>query len=102
MKEVKSTTVPSWLRTVVANHLSRSADEWINYFLMWRSGTHNNQWVIIDPSKIGQTSGLVVFFEEAFSLFHTIDMTDVLMDIGYVASYNTPISIDIYNKLGYS
>lgn len=69
---------------------------------MWRSGTHNNQWVLIDPSKVGKQEGLVVFFEEAFSLSHKIDMTATLYSQGYVASYNTPISKDIYDKLGYS
>jgi hypothetical protein len=54
MKEVVATTVPSWLRTLVANHLAHNGSEWIKYFVMYRSGTHNNQWVIIDPSKLKQ------------------------------------------------
>ena len=54
LKEVKYQTVPSWIRTLVANQLSTTAEEWIKYFTTQRSGTHNNQWIIIDPSKIGQ------------------------------------------------
>ena len=63
LNEIKSNTVPSWIRTLVANHLSSNSDEWINYFKTERSGTHNNQWIIIDPSKIEQKEKIIVFFE---------------------------------------
>ena len=52
LKEVSYSTVPSWIRTLVANHLSNNADEWIKHFSTARSGTHNNQWIVIDPTKI--------------------------------------------------
>lgn len=97
---MKYNTVPSWLRTLVANHLAGNASEWINYFLMSRSGTHNNQWVIIDPKQRYKDTDMVLFFEEAFSLYSTIDMTSTLKTQGYVASYNTAITDEIYYKLG--
>jgi len=55
MDWVKPTTAPSWIRTVVANHLSNNISEWVKYFNTSRSGTHNNQWVLVDPSKLDQT-----------------------------------------------
>jgi hypothetical protein len=64
---------------VVANHLSSSPEEWIAYFNTSRSGTHSNQWVIIDSKRTKMTSGMVLFFEEAFSLSATIDMTQELL-----------------------
>jgi hypothetical protein len=67
LKELKFTTVPSWLRTLVANHLSHTIEDWITLFNTYRSGTHNNQWVLIDPSRLPAKKGVVVFLEEAFS-----------------------------------
>ena len=62
LDEVKLTTVPSWLRTLVANHLASSISEWIQIFNTFRSGTHNNQWILIDPSKVTSGKEIVIFF----------------------------------------
>ena len=66
-----------------------------------RSGTHNNQWVIIDPKNLAIKKNAVVYVEEAFSIYEIIDMTDVLYSQGYVPTYNMPKSKKIYEKLGY-
>jgi hypothetical protein len=63
LKEVKFTSVPSWLRTLVANHLASSISDWITLFNTFRSGTHNNQWILIDPHQVPFRSQIVVFFE---------------------------------------
>jgi hypothetical protein len=63
LEEVKHTTVPSWLRTLVANHLATNASHWIDIFNTYRSGTHNNQWILIDPRQIPSKKGIVTFFE---------------------------------------
>lgn len=65
--EVSPLTAPSWIRTLVANHLSSTPEEWVSYFNTSRSGTHNNQWIIVDSKRIKQTTAIVLFFEEAFS-----------------------------------
>ena len=44
---------------------------------------------------------MIIFFEEAFSLYRKIDMTSMLLSQGYIASYNTPITEEVYNKLAY-
>ena len=64
----------------------------MKYFSTARSGTHNNQWIILNPSNIGKREDLVVYYEEAFSLYKIIDMSGNLTDNGYVASYNSPIT----------
>jgi hypothetical protein len=102
LDEVKFTTVPSWLRTLVANHLASSITQWIQIFNTYRSGTHNNQWILIDPRQVDSGKEIVIFFEEAFTLYRIIDMTPDLLTNGYVAGYNTPITPEIYQKLGYS
>lgn len=73
----------------------------MDYFLKSRSGTHNNQWVIVDPSKVSTLKDVVTFVEEAFSIYEVIDMTFLLQQKGYVGSYNVPYSQKIYKKLGY-
>lgn len=89
---MKPTTVPSWLRTLVANHLAHDNFEWIEYFTKERSGTHNNQWVLINQKNLASKRNVIHFHEEAFSLYATVDMTNNLFNDGYVGSYNVPIT----------
>jgi hypothetical protein len=63
------------LRATIAVNLARNGEEWANYFLKSRSGTHNNQWVIVDTTQLKTLKNLVIFVEEAFSIFAVTDMT---------------------------
>jgi hypothetical protein len=101
LKELKPQTVPTWLRQTIACHLARSSDEWLNYFLRDRSGTHNNQWVVVDPKNLHDKKNAVIYVEEAFSIYDIIDATPMLFEQGYVPTYNMPKSQKIYYKLGY-
>jgi hypothetical protein len=74
-RDLNPQTVPCWLRATIAVNLAHNASEWADYFLKARSGTHNNQWVIVDPSKVTTLEHIVTFVEEAFSDFAVIDMT---------------------------
>ena len=98
--EMHPETVPSWLRSVIANHLSSSLAEWILYFNTERSGTHNNQWLLIDRRRVQTKSNIIWALDEAFSLTETTDMTPYLLENGFVGSYNMPISKTVYDKLG--
>lgn len=51
-KDLSPRTVPCWLRATIAVNLAKNASQWADYFLRERSGTHNNQWIIVDPSKV--------------------------------------------------
>jgi hypothetical protein len=62
-QELSPQTVPTWLRQTIACHLAKSADEWLNYFLKDRSGTHNSQWVIIDPNNLADNKNAVIYVE---------------------------------------
>ena len=66
-----------------------------------RSGTHNNQWVIIDARNLRTGRDIVTFVEEGFSVFDVIDMTDRMIGQGYIASYNMPVSGKVYKQLAY-
>ncbi len=73
----------------------------MNLFNTYRSGTHNNQWILIDPRQVAAGKEIIFFFEEAFSLYSIVDMTPALLANGFVGGYNTPITREIYVKLGY-
>jgi hypothetical protein len=77
-KDLNPRTVPCWLRQSIAANLARNVEEWADYFLKARSGTHNNQWVIVGPSKLDPLKNTIIFVEEAFSVFDVIDMTKSL------------------------
>ncbi len=60
-KDLSTQTVPTWLRQTIACHLAKTSDEWLNYFLKDRSGTHNNQWVIVDPKNLASKRNAVIY-----------------------------------------
>lgn len=62
-QDLSPQTVPTWLRQTIACHLAKTSDEWLDYFLRLRSGTHNNQWVIVDPKNLDTNKNTVVYVE---------------------------------------
>lgn len=44
-------SLPCWVRVLVSNRLARNGTSWSDYFFSYRSGTHNNQWVVVDYNK---------------------------------------------------
>ena len=76
----------------MANHLGGSLSEWVALFNTQRSGTHNNQWILIDKSRVGESENVIWALDEAFSLTDTTDLTPYLLKNGYIGSYNMPIS----------
>lgn len=72
-------------------------------FLKFRSGTHNNQWLVIDLGlykRTGRTEILMV--EEGFDISAVTNFTDRFYKDGFVASYNVPFDQKIYDKLNYT
>jgi len=51
------------MRQTIACHLAKTSDEWLNYFLKERSGTHNSQWVIVDPKNLDKNKNTVMYVE---------------------------------------
>jgi hypothetical protein len=60
-KELNPQSVPCWIRATAASNLARNGQEWISYFSKYNSGTHNNQWVIVDKSQMKSNKNVVVF-----------------------------------------
>lgn len=44
-------SVPVWLRAQVATRMAQNSSHWATIFEMYRSGTHNSQWIIVDMKK---------------------------------------------------
>ena len=56
--ELTSNSVPTGFRAMVANRLAENSNQWTEIFKEENSGTYNNQWVIIDYTKINVSSGV--------------------------------------------
>lgn len=84
---LKNNTLPCWIRLSVANRLSKTPAEWAKNFQFQRSGTHNNQWLIVDYNSFRKQrktmlfkplKNIVLMIEESFYLFSVTDMTSML------------------------
>ncbi len=53
-KNLRYETVPKWIRVNIANKLADNNLEWINLFFKYNSGTHCNQWLIVDYKKFDE------------------------------------------------
>lgn len=108
--EFHYSSLPAWLRNLVANRVASSGKEWADVFFTNRSGTHNNQWLVLDYTKydlyknnLSAAEGIMWMVEEYFALESALDVTqELLVKQGYVAGYNVPYNQSIYDISGYS
>lgn len=112
-------SIPKWIRVNVANRLAQNNKEWIELFFYQNSGTHNNQWLIVDfnqfekfteilnktgkkPNEVNITD--IVHIAEQIPLLNVTfskDMTAELFNQTYVASYNAPFFKEVIEDAGY-
>lgn len=98
-------TVPTAIRNMVANRLSLTGQQWTNTFARFNSGTYNNQWMVLDYKLFESTSqkltkGFLWILEQIPGLVMSKDVTPILEDQGYWASYNSPYFKEIFNESG--
>ncbi|KAJ7423706.1 putative phospholipase B-like 2 [Willisornis vidua] len=98
-------SVLEWLRNIVANRLARSGSEWATVFQRFNSGTYNNQWMVVDynafvPGRASPSPGMLTVLEQIPGLVVEADLTKLLYQQGYWASYNVPYFEDIFNASG--
>ena len=82
------------VRIIVANRLAVDGNSWCSFFEKFNSGTYNNQWVILDykrfePGKPLKPDTLWIL-EQLPGIVEMADMTVLLQDQRYWASYNIP------------
>jgi hypothetical protein len=74
--------------------------------VLGNAGTYNNQWMVLDATKIKVGAPLppadvLWIAEQVPGLVATMDVTSVLADLGYWPSYNVAYIPQIYNWSGY-
>ena len=74
---------------------------WLNFEC---SGTYNNQWMVVDSSKMGSngklSEGALTVSEQLPGQFVSKDQTEVLKRQGYWASYNRAFYPEIFKRSG--
>lgn len=90
---IKPNQISVWIRTMIANRLSKNGKEWCDYFSRYNNGCYNNQFMIIDLSKfeVGKSElndGLLYVLEQMPGTIIYRDMTNRLREEGYWPSYN--------------
>ncbi|BHF74146.1 Putative phospholipase B-like 2 [Sparganum proliferum] len=101
-----NTSVLEVFRVMIANRLARSGLEWVSYFSRENSGTYNNQWMVFDtklfePRKPLPQRDLLWVAEQIPGFVQSADVTDVLREKSYWASYNNPYFKFIHNVSGF-
>eukprot|EP00049_Salpingoeca_infusionum_P022487 m.7037 g.7037 ORF g.7037 m.7037 type:complete len:525 (-) comp5213_c0_seq1:166-1740(-) len=99
-------TVPTWLRSQLANRLATSASDWTQQFIRYNSGTHNNEWIVTDFNRFVANRTLppntVWMLEQMVQYSNSSDMTETVNNAGYIASYNIPYFSFIFDVSGYA
>jgi len=96
-------SLPYWLRITVANLAFTDQRSWADVYYKYRSGTYNNQWLVIDfnnynafKNNMSQARDIIWMIEEFYNVTSAIDVTqELLVPQGYVASYNVAYNATI-------
>ncbi|XP_030834697.1 phospholipase B-like 1 [Strongylocentrotus purpuratus] len=103
-KYVKPQSLLAWQRVRVANMMARSGKDWARIVARYNSGTYNNQYMVIDRTKIKPNVAILDdalwVVEQVPTLVASGDQTNILR-AGYWPSYNVPFYEEIYNISGY-
>ena len=101
---VTTSTVPYWVRVIVANQLAASSPAWHSVFYKFNSGTYNNQWMTVDyklfTPKAPLPADLFWVSEQIPGYSAAADQTMALQR-GHWPSYNVAFYADIYNLSDY-
>ncbi|KAJ8387576.1 hypothetical protein AAFF_G00152720 [Aldrovandia affinis] len=95
----------AWQRVRLAHALAHTGKQWAQTFSKYNSGTYNNQYMVVDLSKVSLGSrieeGALTVVEQIPGLVEYSDQTQALRR-GYWPSYNVPFHTTIYNLSGYA
>ena len=91
-------------RVMAANRLATNGKEWTDLVSLYNSGTYNNQWMVIDYSKMREDgtlkNGALWVLEQLPGQVWAADQTDVLREKGYWASYNRAFYPEVFKLSG--
>lgn len=118
-KNLNYKTIPKWIRVNIANRLANNNQDWINIFFKFNSGTHNNQWLIVDYKEfekymLNLTNGKlpksktkpkdIIYIVEQIPILdrkYYEDVSSKLLEDSYFASYNAPYFKEVKENIGY-
>jgi hypothetical protein len=101
-------TASEFLRVMVGTFLATSGPEWVELFQYNNSGTYCNQWMVLDyklytRGDLGDAmqDNLLWVAEQIPGNVTSADVTPILRDASYWASFNIPYFPNIYNVSGF-
>ncbi|XP_041943888.1 phospholipase B-like 1 [Alosa sapidissima] len=101
---IKPNTLFAWQRVRLAHALAHTGEEWATLFSKHNSGTYNNQYMIVDTSKVTLGEQIedwaLTVVEQIPGLVEYSDQTQALRR-GYWPSYNVPFHAEVYARSGY-
>eukprot|EP00762_Andalucia_godoyi_P006576 ANDGO_05030.mRNA.1 Phospholipase B-like protein G len=104
-KYVTTNSFLSWQRAAVANILSHSGEDWVDFFGRYNSGTYSNQWMIVNYGLFSPhrplVPGTIVVSEQLPNRMVTGDMSEFVEEQQYWPSYNIPFFPEVFNISGY-
>ena len=108
--KITPNTLPTWIRVNLANKMAKNAYDWTEIFIKNNSGTHNNQWCIVDYNKYWDITekdkkewkDVVWLLEVFFDIIEREDVTQkYLVTNGFFATYNHPYFKNIFDSGDY-
>ena len=107
-QNIKEKSLPTWIRVTLANRIAENCFHWIEIFSLNNSGTHNNQWSVVDYNKYWDYSSkkesvenwkdVVWLIEQFFEIIEKEDVTQkYLIKNSYFATYNHPYFKNIFD-----
>jgi hypothetical protein len=106
---IKPPCVSEFMRVMAANFLATDGQQWTATFATHASGTYCNQYMVVDFKQYspGQTpaelhDNLLWIAEEMPGNVTSADVTSVVREQGYWASYNIPYFPDTYKNSGFA
>lgn len=89
------TYLPNYMRVLSATRFSKSAEEWVNNFSYFNSGTYSSQWMILDYQQFYKVKNTSNKPEKMFFVLEQVpdkiinhDLTDKLISETFFGSYN--------------
>jgi hypothetical protein len=98
-------TVMEFYRSMIANRLADSGQQWASIFSYANSGTYNNQWIVVSYLEFDRSSpvlqpGTVWVLEQVPGFIVAADQTTFVSETTMWKSFNTPFYPFIFNISG--
>ncbi|RWS09729.1 putative phospholipase B-like 2 isoform X1 [Dinothrombium tinctorium] len=97
-----------FVRNLVSNRLATTGKVWTLIFSQFNSGTYNNQFMIVDYNEFNRQlnassrENILWIIEQSPGMTQSADVTSVLFNQTYWASYNIPYFKSIYDREGFA